>query len=340
MLAMAISHPVVRITSCDDRRQPSSVAPLGRRWFLALSALLLFKALQTCAVAQVSGGPASPDQVALITRATERELHALENPAPFQFQERIEWSWGAETRSVIETVEGRADRVVLFRDAPLSPEQQAKQKHRMEKLLSDRDAAKRELQDQEAEARRRIRMVKAFPKAFFFDFAGRKNGLLHFEFYPNPDFSPKDRETQMYRGMEGTLWVEPVQERIIQIDGKLVKDVSFGWGVFGRLSKGGIYKIAQAQLSPGTWRITTLNVEVKGRIFLFDSFRYVRRETNTRFRPISAIMSYRAAVQALLTGDPGPKDDKTGSPSGSAPTHMDRRPEKQAAMRMLPESHR
>ena len=146
---------------------------------------------------------ASEEQLALIARAAERERAELENPKPYRYQERLDWNWGSETRSVIETSEGRADRIVLFNGEPLSPEQQAKQQHRLEKLLSDHDALKNELKDQKGETQRRIRIVKAFPKAFFFDYAGVEKGLLRFNFRPDPDFSPKDRETQMYRGMEG-----------------------------------------------------------------------------------------------------------------------------------------
>jgi len=283
----------------------------------AISALILFATLLSSTTpAQTTKGTATSDHLELISRATENELHALEHPVPFQFQQRLEWNWGTETRSVIETGEGRADRIVLFRDEPLSPEQQNKQQHRLEKLLSDRDAVKNELQDQKAETQRRIRMVQAFPMAFFFDFIGQENGLLRFNFHPNPEFSPKDRETQMYRGMEGTMLVEPEQERIVQVSGKLVKDVSFGWGVFGRLSKGGIYEIKQSELSPGTWRIATLNVEVKGRIFFLDSFHFLRNESNSRYRTVQSAMTYRAAVKALLTASPLPeKDIPAGPPS-------------------------
>jgi len=276
--------------------------------------------LLACAAAEAQPAPtpATTEQLELIARATEHELQALENPVPFRYQERLEWSWGTETRSVIETSEGRADRVVQFSDGPLSSEQQAKQEHRLQKLLSDHDAVKKELQDQKAETQRRIRMVKAFPQAFFFDFVGRENSLLRFEFRPNPEFSPKDRETQMYRGMEGKVWVEPVQERIVQVQGKLVKDVSFGWGIAGRLNKGGIYEISQTQLSPGIWRITTLNVDVKGRMFFLNSFRFMRRESNSHFRPVSASLSYPAAVQTLLAAPLMPEKNHVASPP--APT--------------------
>jgi len=284
----------------------------------SLYALFFIALLAGTALAQKTKHPATADDLALIERAADHELIELESPAPFQYQERLEWSWGAETRLVIETPEGRADRIVLFNDEPLSPDRQAKEQRRLEKLLSDRDAVKNELKDQKAETQHRIRMVKAFPKAFFFDFAGPEKGLLRFDFRPDPEFSPKDRETQMYRGMEGTAWIEPVQERIVQIQGKLVKDVTFGWGIFGRLKKGGIYEITQTQLSPGRWRITALNVDVKGKTFLVDTFRVLRKESNSRFRPVPSAMTYQAAVKALLPASVAPDEERLSKPPVSS----------------------
>jgi len=79
-----------------------------------------------------------------------------------------------------------------------------------------------------------------------------------------------------------------------------VKDVNFGWGIVGHLNKGGIYEIAQTQLSPGKWRITKLNVDLKGKTFLINSFRFQRKETNSRFQPVSSELTLQEAVQELL----------------------------------------
>ena len=279
-----------------DRPQGFNIARIKP----ALYALLCFGLLTATALGQKPTRPASEEQLALITRAAERERAELENPKPYRYQERLDWNWGSETRSVIETAEGRADRIELFNGEPLAPEQQAKQRHRLEKLLSDRDALKNELKDQRSETQRRIRIVKAFPRAFFFDYAGMEKGLLRFNFRPDPDFSPKDRETQMYRGMEGSVWIEPAQERIVRIEGILVKDVNFGWGIVGHLNKGGVYEIAQSQLSPGKWRITLLNVDLKGKTFLINSFKFQRKETNSRFQPVSSELTFQEAIQELL----------------------------------------
>jgi hypothetical protein len=304
---MAKSHHAVRLKFSDSALSP---ALFCRRILChVFLGLLLFAICVAHAVAETPKGTATPEQLALIARAAEYQLLELQNPTPYEFQERLEWNWGAETRSVIETPEGRADRIIFFRDEPLTAEQQEKQEHRLQKLLSDRDAVKNELQDQKAETQRRIRMVRAFPAAFYFDYVGRKKDILHFSFRPNPDFSPKDRESQMYRGMEGSLWIDAAHERMVQIQGKLVKDVSFGWGVFGKLNKGGIYEIAQTELAPGQWRITSLTVDVKGRILFFDTFRFLRKETDTHLRPTPESMTYQAAVTALLgTSDASEKE--------------------------------
>src|ERR1051325_4642416 len=265
-----------------------------------LAALLLCLGVPIASPAQKRQPALNPaDYPALIERAAKNEIQALENPVPFQYTERLNWSWGSETRSVIETAEGRADRIVLFRDEPLQSDQQQKQAHRLEKLLRDRDAVKDELHEQRSETQRRIRMLKALPQALIFELAGREGALLRFTFRPNPDFSPTDRETQMYRGMEGGLWLDAAQERIVRIAGKLVNDVSFGWGILGRLNKGGIYEIAQTQVTPGTWRITTLNIDVKGRVFLVDSFRMFRQESNSHFRRTSTAITYQDCGQGL-----------------------------------------
>ncbi|MGC2694349.1 MAG: hypothetical protein WA738_01015 [Candidatus Angelobacter sp.] len=277
--------------------------------------------------------PQLTDYLALIERASENETRALESPVPYQFTERLQWSWGSESRSVIETAEGRADRIVLFRDEPLQSDQQAKQRRRLEKLLRDHDAVKDELQDQKAETQRRIRMVKAFPKACLFEFAGRENGLLHFTFRPNPGFSPKDRETQMYRGMEGEMWLEPAQERIVRVEGKLVKDVSFGWGILGHLNKGGIYEIAQTQVAHGVWRIAALNVDVKGRVFLVDSFKFFREESNTGFHPTLASMSYQDAVHALLSMPAPASDDERHQEPATRGQHRSSQPHEQGSQK-------
>jgi hypothetical protein len=259
--------------------------------------------------------PGAANPALLIERASQNEVRELETPTPYQqYFERLEWKWGTETRAVIETQEGRADRIVKFNGEPLAPDQQARQIHRLEKLLSDGKARKEEFKEQRSELRRRVRMMAAFPKAFLFAPDGDgPDGTLRFSFRPNPKFSPHDRETQVFRGMEGTVWVNPAEERLTRIEGVLTKDVSFGWGIFGKLYKGGTYEIAQKQISPGVWRITRLDLNLRARVFL-GGFHLLRNEQNEGFEPTPKEMTYEEALELLLKSPPGRPE--TGYPAG------------------------
>ena len=170
---------------------------VDKAWLVCLAMLRVFDRDSS---GQRLTHPATEEQLALIARAAERERAELENPKPYRYQERLDWNWGSETRSVIETAEGRADRIVLFKGEPLSPEQQAKQQHRLEKLLSDRDTLKNELKDQKSETQRRIRIVKAFPRAFFFDYAGIGERPAPLQFSSRPGFlSQRSRNPNVSR---------------------------------------------------------------------------------------------------------------------------------------------
>ena len=275
-------------------------------------------------IAGAKGSPGEKNRGAgnpelLMERASQNEVQALESRKPYQqYFERLEWDWGTETRAVIETPEGRADRIVKFNSEPLAPDQVAKQVHRLEKLLADRKAQKDELKEQRSELQRRVRMMAAFPKAFLFEPEGDgPDGTLKFSFRPNPKFSPRDREAQVYRGMEGSVWVDPAEERLTRVEGVLTRDVSFGWGILGKLYKGGRYEIAQKQIRPGAWRITCLNLDLRARIFL-GGFRLLRNEENTGFERTPEAMTYRRAVEILLQSPSGPAGDRKPSRPGAS----------------------
>lgn len=249
---------------------------------------------------------------ALIQQCSQNEVAALESPVSFHYLERLEWKWGTETREVIETAQGRADKIIQFNDQPLAAHQLAKQDHRLRKLLSDKNAVRHEMEEERAENARRLRMLKAFATAFVFRPQGQEAGLLRFSFRPNRSFAPHDRETAVYRGMEGTVWVEPQQQRLVRIDGVLTRDVSFGWGILGRLHKGGHYFIEQTQVEPGVWRITSLDFDLRIRVFL-DSSNVLRREHNSQFQATPEDTTYKQALQQLLRSASGPDVSGIGS---------------------------
>jgi len=245
------------------------------------------------------------DAGALLRRSSKNEVAALEHPDPFRFKERTEESSGSETRDVIETSQGRADRIIAFQDKPLAGDQNEKQNRRLQKLLTSSDALRDEMKDQQEETRRRLRMAAALPNAILLQFAGtEQDGQLRFTFTPNPAFSPHDRESQIYRGMRGTVWIDPVHERLTHVKGELFKDVTFGWGILGKLNKGGHYEAEQTQVAPGVWKMTLLDVDFRGSVFFFGRIRIQRKETSADFAPSPPDLTIQAAIKQLMAKYP------------------------------------
>src|SRR5258708_34742307 len=105
------------------------------------------------------------DYNALFRRCAANEVLALQHPQLFRFSERVEWEWGNETRYVFETAQGRADRIVAFRDEPLAADQQRKQYRRLKKVQDDPKAVREEIDEQRSEKDRRIKMARALADA-------------------------------------------------------------------------------------------------------------------------------------------------------------------------------
>jgi hypothetical protein len=175
----------------------------------------------------------------------------------------------------------------------------------LQKLLTSSDALRDEMKDQQEETRRRLRMAAALPNAILLQFAGtEQDGQLRFTFTPNPAFSPHDRESQIYRGMRGTVWIDPVHERLTHVKGELFKDVTFGWGILGKLNKGGRYEAEQTQVAPGVWKMTLLDVDFRGSVFFFGRIRIQRKETSTDFAPSPPDLTIQAAIKQLMAKYP------------------------------------
>ena len=51
--------------------------------------------------------------------------------------------------------------------------------------------------------------------------------------------------------MAGEIWIDPVKLRVVRLEGHLQQDVDFGWGILGRLNKGGWIVIEQADVGGG-----------------------------------------------------------------------------------------
>ena len=89
------------------------------------------------------------------------------------------------------------------------------------------------------------------------------------------------------------------QNRIEHLKGALTHDVDFGYGLLGRLRKGGTFEIVCQQIAPGIWSITTTHIHIQGRALIFKSISEEQDEVASAYHPTPASLSLADAAKML-----------------------------------------
>ena len=187
----------------------------------------------------------------------------------WSFRETVNKDDRRETHEVCQTSSGTVDRLVAINGGPLSAEQQKREDARVQALLANGSEIRKEQQKQRQDYARQGRMFATFPEAFRYKYAGNEGGLVKLTFDPNPEFVPSSRQEEVFHHLDGTMWIEPNQKRLVRIDGELTSEVRFAGGLLGRLDKGGIFSVKLKEVDPGHWVMAELHVDMNGRALLF-----------------------------------------------------------------------
>jgi hypothetical protein len=224
---------------------------------------------------------------------------------------------GSQDRDVIDTKDGQIARTLLINGKPLTPEQRSADELRMKKLVDDpNERAKRDKRAKEDEEKVE-QMFKAIPDAFIFKYEGAENGQIRLSFFPNPHYNAPTRELQVFRSMSGMIWVDRAGLRMSRLDGSLFEDVTFGWGLLGRLNKGGAFSVTQSRVGDDHWEIVSLDVKMSGHAVVFKTINVKQLQRITGFHRISDSMTISEAYQLLEKGDAAVSAENEGGTANS-----------------------
>ena len=202
---------------------------------------------------------------------------------------------------------GSIGRLLAINDKPLTPEQRKQDDERLNQLL-DPGKMREKAKSQKEDEQRTLKMLRAMPAAFIYKYAGTETTpqgqhLVRLDFTPNPDYVPPSREVQVFQGMRGQVWIDSQAVRIAKIDGTLFRDVNFGWGILGRLYKGGRFVVEQAQLANGYWDTVHMQLKFDGKILMFKSLHIEEIEHDWDFRPVPKMDVQQALNILRSSGD-------------------------------------
>lgn len=260
----------------------------------------------------------------LVRAAVKNEVAAAnDNAVKHMFRCRRQTPRGSQTRLYVETSDAMAGMLIANGDQPLTAKQLQGETDHLAWLAGNRDELRKKRAREKEDADRTLRMVKALPDAFRYEYAGTESSaaglgkegtqLVRLRFAPNPSYSPPSRMEQVLAGMQGYLLIDTTSRRIARIDGTLFKDVSFGWGIIGHLDKGGHFRVQQADVGDGAWEITEMSLNFTGKILIFKSFSMSSDEVFSDFRRVPDDLRFSAGVellksemQRLAHGNPAP----------------------------------
>ena len=270
------------------------------RNFLCL--ILLSLALAPLAVGQNSTPAPAPDPT-LVQRALAAELRAAQDTShPMQYQLH-KWSPRlTTTKNMVETMGGTVALLVALNGQPLDAAQRQKEQNRLQGLLADPGKQRHRELAQEQDTARALKVLRALPRAFIYRYVGRTtaNGIVveRFAFTPNPGFNAPDLETQVLTALSGEIWIDPVSVRVAHLEGRLVQDVDFGWGILGRLYKGGWITIDHADVGGGVWRVVRFQMNMSARV-VFKTRTFETSEETSHFVTVPAGLDYRQGIALL-----------------------------------------
>jgi hypothetical protein len=251
---------------------------------------------------------------ALVERALQNELKAAgDTTHPMRYLLRKASPRLTTTKEIFETRDGAVAELVAMNDKPLNPADAGREQARLAALAGDPGLQRHRKQSEDTDAARALKVLRALPSAFLYHYEGPLDtpagAVERYSFRPNPAFTPSDMETEALTEMSGELQIDPASERVTRLEAHLNHDVDFGWGILGRLNKGGSIVIEQQDVGGGAWRMVHLQMAMSGRVF-FRTRVFDTTEDETQFAPLPAGLNYTQAIDAMRQDESTHQDAK------------------------------
>jgi hypothetical protein len=212
-------------------------------------------------------------------------------------------------REQVETSDGPIFRLVKDHGNPLDAGERRREDQRLEELVQSPGAMAHVRQEHLKDEARMRKVIELLPQAFLFEYTGPSEGVqVRLSFRPNPAFAPASYETRIVHALGGTLVVNQRLKRLIEMNGRLMERVDFGYGILGHVEKGGTFEIRREQVSEAHWKTNLVEVHIQGKVLLFKNVTKDQRESRSDFRPVPQDISL-AEAKALLDQAVGTREE-------------------------------
>ncbi len=164
----------------------------------------------------------------------------------------------------------------------------------------------------EKKKRDRMELVEATHEAYTLKWLGRENLYGHdcdlLQLDPNPAFRPHTTLQEALTHFTSKIWIDHNALQILRGEAHIVRDVSFGGGILGKLYHGGVFFFEQAEVAPGVWMPARYQYDYTARKFLFtfEQHQFIEAAHYRRLGPPKQALL--VAQAELASGKPVPGD--------------------------------
>jgi hypothetical protein len=271
---------------------------------VVVSVLSIGLLLASSSPAQTSQDPHTQQ---LVKSAVQIELAADKaDHSRWQYRSTVRRPEGEFVYQVVETDHGSVKKMIRRNGQQLTPTDLDKENQRIDSFVHDPSQQAKKEKDSQQDDKRAEDMLRMLPEAFLWTIKGEAPEATTLSFVPNPDFKPPTMESRVFAAMAGEILVSKPEKRIQRISGKLIRDVKFGYGLFGKMEEGGTFNVERRALAPRIWQITESHVHIQGHILLFKTISEQEDEVKSDFRPTPPSTTLEQAA-TLLRSEPGPQ---------------------------------
>ena len=292
--------------------------------------MLIFGAMLALSCAAQTVPPPAQDAAALVRRAVAKRLaeDATHHPLEFRFYKKDDRR--SFVQQIVETQQGDVAMLVSVNGAPLTPLARQNELNRLNTLASNPAMQQHRQGREQADQARIDKLLRMLPDAFLYHYdqttpcnvsslppipllgpavlapeppPAPDAQCYHLTFKPNPNWDPPDLESKVLRGMAGDVLIEVSDERLHLLNAHLVTDVDFGWGIVGRLNKGGTIFLEQDRIGPNDWELTHMRLNLTGRALMVKALIFRMNEEESRFTEVPS-MPYTQAIRMLESQGP------------------------------------
>jgi len=200
---------------------------------------------------------------------------------------------------VVETQFGAIKRHIEYQGRPAPASVLAEDDAYNQKFINDPAMQAKQKRDGQHDDKSATELLNMLPQAFDWKIESETADTTTLSFQPDADFDPPNMEGRVMGKMQGTLVVDKKQHRIQTMKGMLSEDINIGFGLLGRLKRGGTFNVERRQVAPGLWQITQTHVHIDGRALFFKTIGEQQDEVKSEFIQIPAGTTLEQAMGML-----------------------------------------